>query len=517
MTINNHYTATDNNKQKQVLDNPQNKISPEAALRFQTSAEPRVQAPISNPSEDSNLSCDLQDWINEHRNRIRNRSQQNPNSEPAHPTPENTPHAIPVTIQSGEPYDLDKDGLLNKEEFTAFAQEKPRTAFILLDEAINFSEQNDEQLNQQHGHAFIHSLDDKVLADLLSAGNPGRDQTYLTKVIMDQSGIERVRDIVIIMSEKYGFEDVGYLLRNLDDRALASQINAEIRQVSPELSKQIDDIIVHGRVIPSANAEQKVAIEGFLKELYQRYPAINSANDGTSTVTLRPRTTQVTNGDPIEVLSTPEQTAVIEALLDKYGVFYQKNEDGNDAANRLNSEKVTEFDLFPGLSRDDIAFIQTPGDVFKENLVIVQGEYARIKPGDDKVKQLSTYGIASCRGIVIKNDQTGEVLLAHLDQDSITDMAVIKRFLSEMGLNASNATIQTTDNLDPLIQKAMQKNGYKLSTDLPRDFSVNVNTGEITDFDIMDHPEIKDHPVMQQRLDFLDIRQFKGAIDRSPQ
>ncbi len=158
-------------------------------------------------------------------------------------------------------------------------------------------------------------------------------------------------------------------------------------------------------------------------------------------------------------------------------------------ANRSND--LTDFTFFPNLTEEEVAVLQTEIESVDGHIVIVQGEYV-ITSKQDNVRQISTFGTASCRGIIIYDSEKGIAAVTHSDTE-YADIPLIQQMRTDLikaGADPTKLKLYGTRNIDSQIrQYVIDKLFSETTYELPSEFTFNCATGSVTHFDIKSLPQ----------------------------
>jgi hypothetical protein len=167
---------------------------------------------------------------------------------------------------------------------------------------------------------------------------------------------------------------------------------------------------------------------------------------------------------------------------------------------------LTDFTFFPNLTEGEVRVLQTEIEPIAGHIVIVQGEYV-IANKQDKTHLITTFGISSCRGIIIYDPEKGTAAAAHSDTE-YADIPLIQRMRADLiraGSNLANLRFYGTPNIDPqtrqyVIDRMFSEKIYEV----PSEFTFDCATGLITPFDPKSLPRSAN---LDQRInDEVDIR-----------
>jgi hypothetical protein len=198
-----------------------------------------------------------------------------------------------------------------------------------------------------------------------------------------------------------------------------------------------------------------------------KYSRLNSGEDTLVTVLQRGD-----NKNFFEILVSPGHEDKIRNLLKEQGIYFQE-EIGADPTFAKDSsyDKGTTFKLAPNITSSQREKLNTPANTMDDTKIIVQGEWTKLDYNSVHEK-VGTFGVASCKGIVVRNNSTGETRVAHLDMEGST-IAFLKEAIKDLGGDAKQLKIITTDNVDSLVIELLKNNGHDVSTQLPRNFTVD--------------------------------------------
>lgn len=165
-----------------------------------------------------------------------------------------------------------------------------------------------------------------------------------------------------------------------------------------------------------------------------------------------------------------------------------------------------DFTFFPNLTNKEVTILQAEIEPIGGHIVIVQGEYVVVN-SQDETHLISTFGIDSCRGMIMYDPEKGIVAITHSDTE-YADASIIeqmRRDLIEVGANPDSLKFYGTPNIDPqerqyIIDKMFSETAYKV----PSKFTFDCTTGLITPFNI---GSLSQSENLDQRMkDEIDIR-----------
>lgn len=169
-----------------------------------------------------------------------------------------------------------------------------------------------------------------------------------------------------------------------------------------------------------------------------------------------------------------------------------------------------DFTFFPNLTEEEVAVLQTAIEPIAGQIVIVQGEYV-IANKQDNTNLISTFGIASCRGVIIYDPEKGMAAITHSDRE-YADIQLIQQMRADLikaGADSAKLKLYGTPNVDSqkrqyVIDKLFSETTYEV----PSEFTFDCTTGLISPFDIKSLPQSAN---LDQRLkDEVDIRLKHG-------
>jgi len=226
---------------------------------------------------------------------------------------------------------------------------------------------------------------------------------------------------------------------------------------------------------------------------------------------------------------TDKQYLRLEQQGEQVGIIF-KMPDGNRTVVRLNSslptvideveskiapESIytinrasdsTDFTFFPNLTEDEANVLHTGIEPIDGHIVIVQGEYVIVNR-EDNTYLASTFGIASCKGIIIFDSEMGRAAVTHSDTEYaiISLIQQMRADLIKAGSDPTKLKFYGTPNIDPqerqyVIDKLFSETTYEL----PSEFTFDCENGAISPFDIKSLPQ---SPNLDQRIeDEVNIR-----------
>lgn len=170
------------------------------------------------------------------------------------------------------------------------------------------------------------------------------------------------------------------------------------------------------------------------------------------------------------------------------------------------TKDLTDFTFFPNLTEKEVAVLQTEIEPIAGHIVIVQGEYV-IANKHDNIHLISTFGIESCRGIIIYDSEKGIAAVIHSDT-KYADISLIQQMRADLikaGSDPAKLKFYGSPNIDQqrkqyVIDKLFSETTYEV----PSEFTFDCVTGLITPFDIKSLPQSAN---LDQRIkDEVDIR-----------
>lgn len=169
------------------------------------------------------------------------------------------------------------------------------------------------------------------------------------------------------------------------------------------------------------------------------------------------------------------------------------------------NKDLTDFTFFPNLTEEEMAVLQTEIEPIAGQIVIVQGEYV-IANKQDNTHLISTFGIASCRGVIIYDPEKGIAAVTHSDTEH-ADIQLIQQMRADLiktGADPAKLKLYGTPNIDSqkrqyVVDKLFSETTYEV---LP-EFTFDCATGLFAPFDIKSLPQSAN---LDQRLKGVDIR-----------
>ncbi|MDD3983713.1 MAG: hypothetical protein PHU54_07215 [Candidatus Omnitrophica bacterium] len=135
-----------------------------------------------------------------------------------------------------------------------------------------------------------------------------------------------------------------------------------------------------------------------------------------------------------------------------------------------------EYTIFPEISREELQCEIHP---VEGTVVIVQGEWALTNAKDENPK-LSTWGIATCQGVLVYNQNTQTGAAAHIDFSHEVS-STLETLIEAVG-TGDNIKIWLTDNVDSMqVSVVEQRQDLEYEGILPRDFIFDTRNGEVTE------------------------------------
>lgn len=206
---------------------------------------------------------------------------------------------------------------------------------------------------------------------------------------------------------------------------------------------------------------------------------------------------------------SPGYAEEVREILKKNGVFFLELV-GTDPTFVTDGSvnRGSTFVINRELTADQISILRTPAEVINGTKVIVQGEFTTISP-DSPFNLVGTFGIGSCRGIIISNPRTGQRIVAHLDE-TMSELDLYKIAVQRLGGgDPTSLLVQSTNNIDPMVASLIREQGARLDTNLPTRFTVG-RDGEIRDFPQTLITQTSTNQSIQTRMNSMELRLTSG-------
>lgn len=140
------------------------------------------------------------------------------------------------------------------------------------------------------------------------------------------------------------------------------------------------------------------------------------------------------------------------------------------------------------MNTEEVAIARNKIVPVDSNVVVIQGEYAVVKPGDPN-SFLSTFALASCRGMLIYDLDSPLAGLVHVDKSG-TDLMCLKQVVRDMlsyGASIQRLAFIGSPHIDPMHKEyVINKLFTSARYDLPTDFSFDLRNRSIVPFNISD-------------------------------
>ncbi len=142
------------------------------------------------------------------------------------------------------------------------------------------------------------------------------------------------------------------------------------------------------------------------------------------------------------------------------------------------------FVFYPDVTNEELGILRTQIEPIDGKIIVTQGEYAVVGPNDPN-ETVATFGLETCRGVLIFDKKTGMCALGHTDGAELYDEGMIqamRRDLIQLGARPKDLVLYGTPNIDHYKKQELKKIYREAHFDRGSSLSFNTRTKQVTDF-----------------------------------